>query len=169
MAGLLRIQRGHVQIAGLDISKISEAEIDRFRGRHVGLIFQRHHLISALTVRKNLLMAPFLADVPQDDNRVDEVLARLGLREKKQAKISELSQGEAQRVAIARAILNKPEVILADEPTSALDDFNCERVINLLLNVSQQNQSTLIVATHDHRLKSIISKRVEIPGHSGMN
>ena len=166
MAGLLRIQRGHVQIAGLDLSKISESQVDKFRGRHIGLIFQRHHLISALTVRKNLLMASFLADVPHDDDRVDEVLARLGLWEKKRAKISELSQGEAQRVAIARAILNKPEVILADEPTSALDDFNCERVINLLLNVSEQNQSTLIVATHDHRLKSVIPQRVEIPNHS---
>jgi putative ABC transport system ATP-binding protein len=166
MAGLLRIQRGHVQIAGLDLSKISESQVDKFRGRHIGLIFQRHHLISALTVRKNLLMAPFLAGVPHDDDRVDEVLARLGLWEKKRAKISELSQGEAQRVAIARAILNKPEVILADEPTSALDDFNCERVMNLLLNVSEQNQSTLIVATHDHRLKSIIPQRVEIPNHS---
>jgi ABC-type lipoprotein export system ATPase subunit len=162
MGGLLKIQRGRVQVEGLDISKISESEADKFRGKHIGFVFQRNHLISALTVKKNLLMAPFLANMRQDENRVEEVLAQLGLWEKKNARVSELSQGQAQRVAIGRAILNKPDVILADEPTSALDDYNCERVIALLMNVSQQNQSTLIVATHDHRLKSIIPKRVEI-------
>lgn len=166
MGGLLRIQKGRVQIEDLDISKVSESQADKFRGKHIGFVFQRNHLIAALTVKKNLLMAPFLANIPQDENRVDEVLAQLGLWEKKHAKISELSQGQAQRVAIARAVLNKPDVILADEPTSALDDFNCERVISLLLNVSQMNQSTLVVATHDHRLKSVIPQQVEMDSYA---
>ena len=162
MGGLLRIRRGHVQIEGLDISRISDSECDKFRAKHIGFVFQRNHLIAALSVKKNLLMAPFLAGIRQDEERVEEVLAQLGLWEKKNARVNELSQGQAQRVAIARAILNKPDVILADEPTSALDDDNCEKVISLLLNISQQNYSTLVVATHDHRLKSVIPKQILI-------
>jgi ABC-type lipoprotein export system ATPase subunit len=162
IGGLLKIQRGRIQVGELELSKISDTQVDRFRGRHIGFVFQRNHLISALSVKRNLLMAPFLADLPGDESRVEEVLAQLGLWDKKNARIHELSQGQAQRVAIARAILNKPSLILADEPTSALDDINCERVIRLLLNVSQQNQCTLLVATHDQRLRSIISRQVEI-------
>ena len=166
MGGLLRIQKGRVRIADLDLSKISEAQLDKVRGRHIGFVFQRNHLISALSVKRNLLMAPFLANLKQDESRIDEVLAQLGLWEKKNAKISELSQGQAQRVAIARAILNRPALVLADEPTSALDDVNCDRVIRLLLNVSSQNACTLVVATHDQRLKSVIQKHVYIGNHS---
>lgn len=162
MGGLLKIREGKIVIDNRDISALSESQADRFRGRHMGFIFQRNHLIYALSVRRNLLMAPFLADIRQDEGRVDEVLAQLGISEIKNARIRHLSQGQAQRVAIARAILNKPDVIFADEPTSALDDENCNRVINLLLNVSRQNQCTLVVATHDQRLKSVIHQQVHI-------
>jgi ABC-type lipoprotein export system ATPase subunit len=162
MGGLLRIQQGKVEIDKQNLSVLPPPKVDRFRGKNMGFIFQRNHLIAALTVKKNLLMAPFLANLAQDERRVDEVLAQLGLSEKKNAEVRHLSQGQAQRVAIARAILNRPAVIFADEPTSALDDENCERVISLLLAVSKQNDSTLIVATHDHRLKSVISKHVHI-------
>jgi ABC-type lipoprotein export system ATPase subunit len=87
------------------------------------------------------------------------------LEEKGDSKINELSQGQAQRVAIARAVLNKPAVIFADEPTSALDDQSCERVIKLLLNAAQANQATLVVATHDQRLKSIIPNQLVLNNH----
>ena len=162
MGGLLRIQRGKVEIQGQHLLTLPPSKIDRFRGAHMGFIFQRNHLIAALTVKKNLLMAPFLANETQDERRVEEVLLQLGLSEKKDSHVRQLSQGQAQRVAIARAILNRPAVVFADEPTSALDDENCQRVIHLLLNVSQQNQSTLVVATHDQRLKSVISKQIQI-------
>jgi len=162
MGGLLRIQTGHIHIDGLDLARISASQIDRFRGRHIGFVFQRNHLIPALSVKQNLLMAPFLAGLNQDEGRVEEVLAQLGLWEKKDARINELSQGQAQRVAIARAVLNKPVLILADEPTSALDDYNCERVISLLLNVCRQNDCALVVATHDQRVKSVFPKHIEI-------
>lgn len=165
MGGLLRIQKGRVRIDGLDLSKISDSRIDKIRGRHIGFIFQRNHLLSALSVKKNLLMAPFLAGVDQNEGRVEEVLAQLGLWDKKNAAVRELSQGQAQRVAIARAVLNKPALILADEPTSALDDFNCDRVIQMLLNISRQNNCTLLVGTHDQRLKSVFTQHVEITNH----
>jgi putative ABC transport system ATP-binding protein len=136
--------------------------LDRFRGQHYGFIFQRNHLISALTVEKNLLLAPFLAGLKQDHSRVEEVLTQLGIADKKQAAIRELSLGQAQRVAIARAILNKPSVILADEPTSALDDKNCDRVSDLLLSVADQNRATLIIATHDQRLKDKVKNLIQL-------
>ena len=162
MGGLLRVQEGTILIRKQDLAVLSDAQADRFRGRYIGFIFQRNHLISALSVKKNLLMAPYLAGIPPDEGRVDEVLTQLDLSDKKNADIRHLSQGQAQRVAIARAVLNNPAVLFADEPTSALDDTNCDRVIRLLLNVSHQNQCTLVIATHDQRLRSIIPNQVQI-------
>lgn len=162
LGGLLKLQHGSIIVNGTGITQLSESALDRFRGQHYGFIFQRNHLISALTVEKNLLLAPFLAGLKQDHSRVEEVLTQLGIADKKQAAIRELSLGEAQRVAIARAILNKPSVILADEPTSSLDDKNCDRVSDLLLSVADQNRATLIIATHDQRLKDKVKNLIQL-------
>lgn len=165
IGGLLKIQEGEISIAGQNISQLSESGIDAFRGKHLGFIFQRNHLIPSLTVAENLLLAPYLANVRQDTKRVEEVLEHLDLSVKKNSGVQELSQGQAQRVAIGRAVINKPDVILADEPTSALDDENCQRVIRLLLDISKWNDSTLIIATHDQRLKSVISSHIQLSNH----
>ncbi len=162
LGGLLRSQQGSIEVNGTDITKFSESGLDRFRGQHYGFIFQRNHLISALSVERNLLMAPFLAGLKQDSHRVEEVLSQLGIAEKKKSRIQDLSLGQAQRVAIARAVLNKPSVILADEPTSALDDKNCDRVSDLLLSVADQHKATLIIATHDQRLKSKVKNLIQL-------
>jgi ABC-type lipoprotein export system ATPase subunit len=162
LGGLLKSQQGRIEVNGTDITTLSEAALDHFRGQHYGFIFQRNHLISSLSVMNNLLLSPFLAGLSQDRNRAEQVLSQLGISEKKHAAIRELSVGQAQRVAIARAILNKPTVILADEPTSALDDKNCDRVSDLLLEVAQQNEAALIIATHDQRLKSKIKNVIQL-------
>jgi putative ABC transport system ATP-binding protein len=162
LGGLLRGYAGSIQLVGTELSKLSEAELDHFRGQHMGFVFQKNHLISALTVEKNLMMAPFLAGMPIQSDRIDEVLSQLGMTQARKLKVTEISHGQAQRVAIARAVLNHPNIILADEPTSALDDSNCEKVITLLLDIASLNQSTLIVATHDHRLKSKISNQIQL-------
>lgn len=163
LGGLLKSQEGIIQVNENDITKLSESNLDHFRGKHVGFVFQKNHLINALTVEKNLLLAPFLAGMKQDIKRVEEVLEQLGLLDKKKSKIQELSQGQAQRVAIARAVLNKPTIILADEPTSALDDRTCNNVIEMLLDVSMQNNATLVIATHDQRLKNRVPKQFILP------
>jgi ABC-type lipoprotein export system ATPase subunit len=160
IGGLLRPAQGVIRIGETDITKLSEHRLDHFRGQHIGFIFQKNHLITALTVKKNLLMAPFLGGVKQDEVRIQTVLQELGLAEKADADVRQLSQGQAQRVAIARAVLNRPSLILADEPTSALDDRNCDRVIELLLSVARQNQCTLLIATHDQRLKSKVAQQI---------
>jgi ABC-type lipoprotein export system ATPase subunit len=162
LGGLLRSQKGRILINETDITLLSTSALDKFRGRKIGFIFQKNHLISALTVKKNLLISPFLAGIKQDEKRVNDVLLELGVKEKANVKPYELSQGQTQRVAIARAVLNKPSIILADEPTSALDDRNCDRVIALLLDVARQNQSTLLIATHDQRLKSKIELHIDL-------
>ena len=162
IGGLLRSQQGQIIIKDTNISGLSETALDRFRGQHMGFVFQRNHLISALSVRQNLLMAPYLAGVRQDAQRVEAVLEQLGISDKADVNVKELSYGQAQRVAIARALLNRPTVILADEPTSALDDTNCDKVMDLLLDASKLNNTTLVVATHDHRLKHKIPHQINL-------
>lgn len=162
LGGLLRAREGTIEVNGTELHRLSEAHLDHFRGKNIGFVFQRNHLINALSVRNNLLMAPFLAGIPQDNSRVETVLGQLSLLEKANVNVKELSHGQAQRVAIARAVINRPPLILADEPTSALDDKNCERVIDLLLEASVVNQATLVVATHDQRLKSKFQNHLQL-------
>lgn len=160
LGGLLRGYSGNVQVAGTELNSLSESQLDTFRGKNIGFVFQKNHLISALSVEKNVIMSPYLAGTSIDKNHAHEVLTELGLGEKIHSSVKEISQGQAQRVAIARAVMNHPSVILADEPTSALDDKNCERVITLLLDVATRNNSTLVVATHDQRLKDKIKNQI---------
>jgi putative ABC transport system ATP-binding protein len=162
LGGLLKSQVGKIEVADTDISKLSELQLDSFRAKHLGFIFQKNHLLSSLTVKQNLLLAPFLAHRSDAVKNLSTIVEELGLGEKINSKISELSQGQAQRVAIARALINEPSVILADEPTSALDDKNCGRVITLLTDIARRHHSTLVIATHDQRLKNIISNQIVI-------
>lgn len=153
IGGLLRSQRGKIEVNGVDLAAFGENELDHFRGKHFGFVFQKNHLISSLSVERNLLAAPFFAGQRQDRERVRVILQQLGIEGKRNSKVHSLSQGQAQRVAIARALINRPEVILADEPTSALDDTNCDKVIKLLMESCMEQGATLLVATHDQRLK----------------
>ena len=162
LSGLLRPKSGSIKIAGKDIASITEAELDKFRGKEIGLVFQKAHLVSVLSVKDNLALAQYLAGLPQDSGRIKEVLAELQLESKMNSKPHQLSQGEQQRVTIARAVLNKPTVIFADEPTSALDDMNTEKVMNLLENQAKKYNATLVIVTHDQRLKGRISNQIKL-------
>jgi putative ABC transport system ATP-binding protein len=163
IAGLLRPSRGRVVVAGQDLGALAPAELDAFRGRSIGIVLQRLHLIPALTVRDNLRLARTLAHLPPDAAQIDALIADLGLAALAGARPSRLSQGEAQRVAIARAVVNRPMLILADEPTSALDDANCTAVLALLRAQAEASGATLVVATHDARLKPHFGHRLELP------
>lgn len=153
LAGLLKPMQGDVTIAGHTLQNLGATQLDQFRGQNIGVVFQRMHLFSTLNVRDNLLMAQFMANLPQNEERVDEVLESLGIGTKKMSFPSELSLGQAQRVSIARAVINRPKVILADEPTSALDDPNCHKVLDLLQKQAEVYQATLVITTHDQRIK----------------
>jgi ABC-type lipoprotein export system ATPase subunit len=156
LGGLLRGGLGSIFFNNIDLPGLSEGDLDNFRRKHLGFIFQKNHLISALNVEQNLLIAE------NSSARAGELLTSLNLAALKSKKVTTLSHGQAQRVAIARALMNKPTVILADEPTSALDDTNCDAVINLLLNAATENQSTLVIATHDSRLRSKFHRQIQL-------
>ena len=153
MAGLLRPKSGSVELMDTVLHELSLAKLDRFRGRHIGLVFQRPHFIQALTLQENLALVQYLAGKPQDKNRIRKVLDSLGIGHKLREKPQRLSQGEQQRAAIALAVINNPQLILADEPTSSLDDNNCSKVAALLQEQALVTGAQLIIITHDHRLK----------------
>uniref|UniRef100_UPI00404858DB ABC transporter ATP-binding protein n=2 Tax=Roseivirga sp. TaxID=1964215 RepID=UPI00404858DB len=154
LGGLLNPIQGKVMIGETDLYQLSETKRDKYRGQHIGLVFQRAHLIAALSVEDNLFLAQYLSGSTQDKTRIAEVLKSLNLGEKRQSKVKALSQGEQQRVTIARALLNRPKLLLADEPTASLDDDNALAVITLLKQQAEMNSASLIIATHDQRVKN---------------
>lgn len=162
LTGILKPTQGEVLINGTAVYGLSSKALDQFRGRNIGIIFQRPHLIKSLTITENLLLAQSFANLPEDLKRVDEVLDSLGIAAKKNAYPNELSQGQLQRVSIARAVINKPALLIADEPTSSLDDKNATAVLELLMQQSGLNQATLIVATHDKRVKDAFHHTYEL-------
>jgi ABC-type lipoprotein export system ATPase subunit len=161
LAGLVRPSEGRIEVAGRDLRSISGTEMDRWRGATVGIVLQALHLLKHLTVRDNLRLAQYLARAPQDDARVAEALGALGVGDKAGRKPSELSQGEQQRVAIARAVVNRPKLLLADEPTANLDDIAAATVLDLLEKAAAYG-ATLVVATHDARVKQRFEKTLTL-------
>ena len=162
LGGLMPPQKGEILINDTEIGKLSSAKLDQFRGKNIGIIFQKSHFVKSISVEENIALAQRLAGIPIDRKRIKTILEQLNLGHKLQAKTSNLSQGEQQRVAIARAIINKPTVILADEPTSALDDKNCTEVIRLLEQQAKEANAALLIVTHDTRLKELISNQIEL-------
>ena len=153
ISGLISPSEGTITINGQNLSNMSRTRLDQFRGQSIGIVFQKPHLIQSLTVKENVLLAQMLGGGKRNAGKVDQVLEELAIKELSSRKIFQISQGQAQRVSIARAIINDPMLLLADEPTASLDDENCERVVNLLLREAKQTGATLIVATHDQRVK----------------
>jgi putative ABC transport system ATP-binding protein len=162
LALLLRPKSGSVTINQTDLTQLSAAETAAFRAKHVGIVYQKPHFVSSLSVMDNLLMANYLASKPQDRERARSLAQQLGFADHLDERTHQLSQGEQQRVSIARSVMNQPDLILADEPTSSLDDENTNRVIKLLTEQSEQIGASLVVVTHDQRLKDVFPNRVNL-------
>ena len=158
MSGLLKPTNGEIFFKDHEYSLLSEEKIDRIRANNFGFIFQKLHLIGHLNVKQNI----DLINNKIDSKKVESLILGLGLTQKSEQMVSELSVGEAQRVAIARGLANSPRVIFADEPTSSLDDCNTQKVMELILDQTKQMKSTLIVSTHDKRIKKYFSKITEM-------
>ncbi|GAB4396506.1 MAG: ABC transporter ATP-binding protein [Microscillaceae bacterium] len=152
IAGILKVQEGHIWWQNTDLAQLSESARDQLRAQNIGLVFQKPHLLPSLSVLKNLRLAQTLSRQKGNRQACLEVLEKLGLSEKMNALPHQLSQGQAQRAAIARALVHQPALLLADEPTASLDDANAETVVQLLIDLSQSQGSSLVIATHDQRV-----------------
>ncbi|GEM_PF-140526 len=157
LGGLSRPTLGKVFIDGMDLYHLNDSKLDIFRAQNIGFIFQEAHLLNNLTVLENSLLAQSLAKHKVDKTEVHTVLTQLQIADKSSSYPQDLSRGQLQRAAIARAVINRPRLIIADEPTAALDDKNTNRVIDLLLDTAQNYNATLLIATHDKRLKNHFS------------
>ena len=166
LAGMLRTDMGTIQVAGRDLKTSSDRELDAWRGQALGIVFQRAHFVQSLTVEENLALPHQLTQghVPHDMlDRMASMLDRLGLSHRANALPRELSVGEQQRASIARALLHRPKVVFADEPTSALDDQNAQTVMDILDR--EAAEATLVVVTHDQRLKDRYAQCVTLQPH----
>jgi lipoprotein-releasing system ATP-binding protein len=162
IGGLLKPHSGQVLIDGTSIYDLRGSQLDKFRGKNIGIIFQKPHILAPLTVEENLGIANYFAGHKGKKNQA--LLEELGIAHKSKSKVTTLSEGEAQRVSIARALANGPKLILADEPTASLDDANAAIVIDLLRQQAIKNKAALVIVTHDQRVKHHISNQLIIGG-----
>lgn len=162
LGGLLKPQEGEVKLGDTSLNSLQGAKLDKFRGKNIGIVFQKPHILAPLTVEENLKLANFFVGEKGAQNI--NLLKELGILDKRKSKVNTLSEGEAQRVSIARALANHPKLILADEPTASLDDENAAIVIKLLQEQAKKFNAVLIIVTHDQRVKDHISKHIIMGG-----
>jgi ABC-type lipoprotein export system ATPase subunit len=150
IAGLIDPDAGSVRIADQDIHALHGAARDRFRGRHVGMIFQTFNLLAGFTALENVLAALMFSDIPHRDHepRARGLLTRLGIT-RPGALVERLSLGQQQRVAVARAVACDPVLVLADEPTASLDPDNALAAIDLIQQACAENRAALLCVSHD--------------------
>jgi putative ABC transport system ATP-binding protein len=160
LAGLLKPATGNIYFDNVILNSLKNNKLDKFRGKNIGLVFQKKHAIQSLNVFDNLKTRLLFSDQSVNVKKIENVLEQLGLIEVKNNKINELSEGQLQRLGIALSVIHNPKVILADEPTSSLDDKNCKIVIQLLIHQAEQTNTNLIVITHDQRIKSFFQNSI---------
>jgi len=151
LAGLDRPTTGAVTIGDQDVAALNDAQLTKLRRRHVGFVFQQFNLLPVLTAEENVTLPLTIAGVKPDRERVDALLARMGLQDRPTHRPAELSGGQQQRVAIARALVTRPTVVLADEPTGNLDSKAGRDVLALLREAVDVDGQTIVMVTHDAR------------------
>lgn len=162
LAGLRKPTSGSITILDKEITAMTSSDSDKFRGSNMGMIFQVPHFLRSLDVIDNITLAQTLSGGVAQRDKVKGLLSDLNLDGKGNKRTNQLSLGEQQRVAILRAMVNEPKIIFADEPTSALDDTNTEQVIELLKTQADKYDATLIVVTHDQRLKDNFKNMISL-------
>jgi len=161
LGGLQIPNKGSVKIDNVDLYALSKRELDHFRGTNIGFVFQSPHFINSLDVISNLKFSQYLVR-KEDEKLIYYLLDKVGLLDRKKARIFELSEGEKQRISLVRSVVNSPKLILADEPTSALDDESCENILELIRSFSLENKSKLVIVTHDQRLKNKFEDKLDL-------
>ncbi|HEY2529590.1 MAG TPA: ABC transporter ATP-binding protein [Xanthobacteraceae bacterium] len=165
MTGLERPNSGAVVVAGQDLQQLGEDELARFRGTHIGIVFQAFHLIPTMTALENVAVPLELAGAGDAFTRAERELVAVGLARRLDHYPAELSGGEQQRVAIARALAPNPAIVVADEPTGNLDEATGRDVIELLFRGHRERSTTLVLVTHDTALAARCDRVLQL--HSG--
>ena len=158
LSGLLKPTSGDIAFANYIYSELNEVEIDNLRFSNFGFIFQKLHLIGHLNTKQNIQ----IASNNKNSLNVENLIQTLGLKAIEKKMVKNLSFGESQRVAVARSLVNSPKVIFVDEPTTGLDDSNAKIVIDLILKQAKKTKSSLIVSTHDQRIKKFFYNVLEM-------
>lgn len=162
LGGLIKPKSGKVILNETEYNILEGSSLDKYRGKHISIIFQKMHFISSISVLENILLAQWLGTEKKNKNHAMQILERLQIADQKDKNIKQLSQGQQQRVAIARALINQPSLILADEPTSSLDNKNAEIVEKLLRESAQTMNAALVMVTHDMRMKQNAKNTIEL-------
>jgi putative ABC transport system ATP-binding protein len=152
LAGLDRPTAGSIVVAGVELMRLGENALARFRRETLGYVFQSFHLIPTLTAAENVAVPLEIAGAPDTSARVRQLLDEVGLADRGHHYPVQLSGGEQQRVALARAVALRPKLLLADEPTGNLDSTTGAQIIELLLALNRERGSTLVLVTHDEAL-----------------
>lgn len=159
---LMPADSGSVQIAGAEVGTLSERQLAAFRNKHIGFVFQFHHLLPEFTAVENVMMPALIGGMDKGEaaKRAAELLDMVGLANRVSHKPVEMSGGEQQRVAIARALVCRPSVVLADEPTGNLDSTNRDEIQRLLMDVRERFDQTILMVTHDMSLAESVDRKI---------
>lgn len=164
LAGLDTASSGEIYLDGLALHSMDEEQRARLRGEKVGFIFQSFMLVQSLTALENVLLPAQISGLADAKQRADDILNLVGLAHRANHYPNQLSGGEQQRVAIARAFITRPKILFADEPTGNLDAANGEKIENLLFQLNQESDTTLILVTHDAELAARCERQLHMQG-----
>ena len=162
IAGIVRPDAGRVMHGQTDVSALSETQRDAFRGRHLGYVFQTHHLLPGFTALENVLLGMSFTGRPADKAWAEHLLQEVGLGDRLHYRPGKLSVGQQQRVAVARALANRPSLVLADEPTGALDPPTAASVLALIRQLCDEANAALLLVTHDRSLASALPRTIDL-------
>lgn len=162
LSGLERPTRGEIQVAGIDLQRLNEDGLARFRRQHIGIVFQSFHLVPTMTALENVALPLEFSGSTDASERATDALNATGLSDRRHHFPGELSGGEQQRVALARAFVANPSLILADEPTGNLDRDTGQRVMELLFGLQQNHGTTLVLVTHDENLAARCHRSIKM-------
>ncbi|MFD2646864.1 ABC transporter ATP-binding protein [Devosia albogilva] len=162
---LMKPTSGQHHMLGEDLTAASDRDLTEFRNRHIGFVFQFHHLLPDFTALENVMFPTAVRQGRETGaarERARELLVRVGLEDRMEFLATELSGGQKQRVAIARALMNQPELVLADEPTGNLDRESASQVMELLGEINQNEQTTFLISTHDEKIAASCRRQINV-------
>lgn len=164
LSGLDKADSGSVFIKDTELSKLPDEKLSIFRNKHIGFVFQFHHLLPEFTAAENISIAQMISGISlkKASEKSMDLLKIVGLEERESHKPAELSGGEQQRIAVARAIVNDPDIVFADEPTGNLDSVNSEIIHNLFIKLKKERGLTFLIATHNPELVKLADRVLEI-------